>query len=109
MTIAEQIYTLVQSLPQDKASQVLTFAESIRGDLGRSQSGHAIDELPWVDFVYSLAGAWGDQGLGCEGKVVDAGRSDNEFDAGTIGTKSVAVGVDGVGEILDNIIFNLNF
>ncbi len=60
MTIAEQIYTLVQSLPQDKASQVLTFAESIRGELRRSQSGHAIDELPWAEFVYSLAGAWGD-------------------------------------------------
>jgi len=60
MTIAEQIYTLVQSLPQDKASQVLSFAKSIRGELGNSRSGHAIDELPWAEFVYSLAGAWGD-------------------------------------------------
>ena len=60
MTIAEQIYTLVQSLPQDKASQVLMFAESIQGELGNSRSGHAIDELPWTEFVYSLAGAWGD-------------------------------------------------
>jgi hypothetical protein len=60
MTIAEQIYALVQSLPQDKASQVLMFAESIRGELGSTRSGHA-DELPRAEFVYSLAGAWSDE------------------------------------------------
>lgn len=58
MTIAEQIYTLVQSLPQDKASQVLMFAESMQSELG-SRSGH-VDERPWAEFVYSLAGAWSD-------------------------------------------------
>ena len=60
MTIAEQIYTLVQSLPQDKASQVLMFAESMQGELGSNRSDRA-DELSWAEFVYSLAGAWGDE------------------------------------------------
>lgn len=59
MTIAEQIYTLVQSLPQDKADQVLTFAKSIRGELGNSRSDHGIDEVPWTELVYSLAGGLG--------------------------------------------------
>lgn len=30
MTIAEQIYTLVKTLPQDDANEILTFAEFIR-------------------------------------------------------------------------------
>ena len=60
MTIAEQIYTLVQSLPHDRASQVLRFAESMQGELGDSRSGHTIDPRPWAEFVYSLAGAWDD-------------------------------------------------
>jgi hypothetical protein len=29
MTIAEQIYSLVKTLPQDQASEILTFAEYI--------------------------------------------------------------------------------
>ena len=58
MTIAEQIYTLVQSLPHDEASQVLRFAESMRGELGNSRPGHMIDQLPWAEFVHSLSGAW---------------------------------------------------
>ena len=60
MTIAEQIYTLVQSLPQDKANQVLRFAELMQGELGNSGSGHMIDQLPWAEFVHSLSGAWDD-------------------------------------------------
>lgn len=30
MTIAEQIYTLVKTLPQDEANEILTFAEYIK-------------------------------------------------------------------------------
>jgi hypothetical protein len=30
MTLAEQIYTIVKTLPPEQASQVLTFAEAIR-------------------------------------------------------------------------------
>jgi hypothetical protein len=48
MTIAEQIYALVKSLPPDQASEVLTFAFN------------AVDSMDWSELVYSLAGAWGE-------------------------------------------------
>ncbi|MCY7324194.1 MAG: hypothetical protein LH660_20930 [Phormidesmis sp. CAN_BIN36] len=38
MTIAEQIYTLVKDLPQEQASEVLTFAELIRTKLLNASS-----------------------------------------------------------------------
>jgi hypothetical protein len=61
MTIAEQIYALVKSLPQDQASEVLTFAEFIRArHLKDNQSIGAIDPVPWAELVYSLAGTWGE-------------------------------------------------
>jgi Protein of unknown function (DUF2281) len=61
MTIAEQIYTLVKSLPQDQASEVLTFVEALRvKHSDTKQSGSTVEEQPWAEFVYSLAGAWQD-------------------------------------------------
>jgi hypothetical protein len=60
MTIAEQIYALVKSLPQDQASEVLTFATSIHAKhLKDSQSFAEIDSMGWSELVYSLGGAWG--------------------------------------------------
>ncbi len=44
MKIAE-IYTLAQALAQEKASQVLTFAQSIRGELGSSRSAYLPERL----------------------------------------------------------------
>jgi hypothetical protein len=61
MTIAEQIYALVKTLPQDQADEILTFAQFIRAKhLNNSQTVKNIDELPWSELVYSLAGTWKD-------------------------------------------------
>ena len=58
MTIAEQIYTLVKTLPQEQASEILTFAESI----GRNRMVQPIEteepQAPWSEFIHSLAGSW---------------------------------------------------
>lgn len=70
MTIAEQIYKLVQNLPQDQASEVLTFTEFVcakhlnitslnsiksmdfKGSLERlynlTQDSPAIDPVAWI-------------------------------------------------------------
>lgn len=61
MTIAEQIYELVKSLPQDQASEILTFAESIRAKyLNANQPNSTVASVPWAELVYSLAGSWGE-------------------------------------------------
>jgi hypothetical protein len=61
MTIAEQIYALVKFLPQDQASEVLTFAEFIHAKhLKDNQSFSAVDSMDWSELVYSLTGAWGE-------------------------------------------------
>lgn len=61
MTIAEQIYAIAKTLPQDQADAILTFAEFIRAKhLNNSQTVKNLDELPWSEFVYSLAGTWKD-------------------------------------------------
>jgi hypothetical protein len=64
MTIAEQIYALVKSLPQDQASEVLTFATSIHDRHLKDNQSFAeisfteIDSTEWSELVYSLGGAW---------------------------------------------------
>ncbi|TVP62194.1 MAG: DUF2281 domain-containing protein [Nodularia sp. (in: Bacteria)] len=61
MTIAEQIYALVNSLPQDQAHEVLTFAEFIRAKyLKTNQPIDTVETVPWAELVYSLAGTWKD-------------------------------------------------
>lgn len=62
MTIAEQIYTLVKSLPQEQASKVLTFAEFIcfQHSLKNPLNNTVDTSLPWTELVDSLAGAWAD-------------------------------------------------
>lgn len=61
MTIADQIYELVKALPQEQASEILTFAEFIRA---KHQDGNApinsVASVPWVELVSSLAGTWGE-------------------------------------------------
>ncbi|MBD2312870.1 DUF2281 domain-containing protein [Desertifilum sp. FACHB-1129] len=61
MSIAEQVYELVKSLPQDQASEILAFAQQIRD---RSRSAESPDptvaSASWSALVYSLAGSWGD-------------------------------------------------
>jgi hypothetical protein len=58
MTIAEQIYAIVKTLPPDQASEILAFAEFIR-----SKYSTPIDEsaISWADLVNSLAGAWAEE------------------------------------------------
>ncbi|MFM7364587.1 MAG: DUF2281 domain-containing protein [Cuspidothrix sp.] len=61
MTIAEQIYAIAQTLPQDQADEILTFAEFIRAKhLNANQTVKNLDQLPWSELVYSLAGTWKD-------------------------------------------------
>ncbi len=60
MTVIEQIYAIVKTLPQNQASEILTFAKSIRAKyLNGNQSTDTVDVLtPWTELVYSLAGTW---------------------------------------------------
>ena len=60
MTIAEQIYAIVKALPQDQASEILTFAEFIHAKhLNANQPSGTVDSLmPWTELVNSLAGSW---------------------------------------------------
>jgi hypothetical protein len=60
MTVIEQIYAIVKTLPQDQASEILTFAEFIRAKyLNAHQSTDTVDSLTsWQELVYSLAGTW---------------------------------------------------
>jgi hypothetical protein len=62
MTIAEQIYSLVKTLPQDQAGEILTFAEYIcTKNLVANQPIHTEEvQAPWGELVSSLAGAWAD-------------------------------------------------
>jgi hypothetical protein len=62
MTIADQIYTLVKTLPQDEANEILTFAEFIRSKRENSVQPTNPEEpqIPWPELVRSLAGAWAD-------------------------------------------------
>jgi hypothetical protein len=62
MTIADQIYSIVNTLPQEQASKILNFAEIIR-------TSHLITDRPipeqtdltaWQGLVYALAGSWGE-------------------------------------------------
>jgi hypothetical protein len=60
MTIIEQIYAIVKTLPENQASEILTLAEFIRAKyLNENQSTDTVDSLtPWTEWVYSLAGTW---------------------------------------------------
>jgi hypothetical protein len=60
MTVIEQIYAIVKSLPQNQASEILTFAEFVRAKyLNANQSTDTLDSVtPWTEVVYSLAGVW---------------------------------------------------
>lgn len=62
MTIAEQIYELVKSLPPDQANEILTFAESIRAKHLHPDSANigTAAAVPWAELVNSLAGTWGE-------------------------------------------------
>lgn len=60
MTIAEQIYAIVKTLPAYQASEILTFAKFIYAK--HSSANEPVDTvdspIPWAELVYSLAGAW---------------------------------------------------
>ncbi|MBD2570676.1 DUF2281 domain-containing protein [Anabaena lutea] len=61
MTIAEKIYELVKTLPQDKAEEILNFAEFICSkNLHSNQTINDSPNLSWEELVYSLAGSWKD-------------------------------------------------
>lgn len=62
MTVIEQIYEIVKTLPQNQASEILNFAQFIRAKyLNANQSTDTVDSLTsWQELVYYLAGAWAD-------------------------------------------------
>jgi hypothetical protein len=61
MSIAEQIYELVKSLPHNEANEVLNFAESVQAKhLNASKSTDTSAQDAWVELVESLAGSWGE-------------------------------------------------
>jgi hypothetical protein len=61
MTIIEQIYEIVKSLPQEQANEILNFAESIQKQhLNANQSNATLNtSTSWEELVYCLSGAWG--------------------------------------------------
>lgn len=61
MTVAEQIYELVRALPEEKAAEVLTFAESIRAKQTSEKSAAADQMSDWHRFLDSIDPAdWDD-------------------------------------------------
>jgi hypothetical protein len=80
MTIAEQIYSLVKTLPQDQASEILTFTEYIcTKNLAVDQPTDTEEaQVPWGELVSSLAGSWADDFPGGDdlGSVETAGDAD---------------------------------
>ena len=60
MTIAEQIYALVKSLPPDQASEILNFAEFIHAKHLSANQPSTATSIPWAELVDSLAGTWGE-------------------------------------------------
>ncbi|WP_293124655.1 DUF2281 domain-containing protein [Microcoleus sp. bin38.metabat.b11b12b14.051] len=60
MTVIEQIYAIVKTLPQNQASEILAFAEFIRAKyLNAHKSTDTVDSLTsWQELVYALGGTW---------------------------------------------------
>jgi len=76
MTIADQIYTIVQTLPQDRAREVLAFAEFVRSkpSLVHSSTTAVDTSVPWIQLVHSLAGSWADNFPGLEDIRAEEGQ-----------------------------------
>ncbi|AVH73527.1 DUF2281 domain-containing protein [Nostoc sp. 'Lobaria pulmonaria (5183) cyanobiont'] len=73
--IAEQIYALVKSLPQEQAREVLSFAEFIRNkNLNDNQPIDTADSVSWAELVYSLAGTWKEDFLSLEDIRAEMGQ-----------------------------------
>ncbi|MDB9460043.1 DUF2281 domain-containing protein, partial [Dolichospermum circinale CS-545/17] len=54
MTIADQIYALVKTLPPAQAEEILNFAEFIRNKhLNTNQNINNSQNLSWEELVYS--------------------------------------------------------
>lgn len=65
MTVAEQIYELVQDLSEEQASKVLTFAKSVHSEdesAGETSDPEPseTDDVSWHELLKSLSGAWKD-------------------------------------------------
>jgi hypothetical protein len=62
MTVAEQIYTVVQSLSDEQASEVLSFAQQLKQCDTRSETPEEKEQrlARWREKVYALAGAFPD-------------------------------------------------
>ncbi len=63
MTILEEIYAIVKSLPQEQAREILTFAEFIQTQHQNADNAIATldNSTPWEELVYSLAGTWAEE------------------------------------------------
>ena len=65
MTVAEQIYEIVQGLSEKRASEVLTFAKFVFSqehpvpERPLESEPLEADSMTWAELVDSLAGSWG--------------------------------------------------
>jgi hypothetical protein len=59
MAIPEQVYTIVKTLPEEQASEILAFAEFIRAKHLNIEPPSTTDTtISWPSLVESLAGTW---------------------------------------------------
>jgi hypothetical protein len=62
MTITERISTIIETLPQDQASEILTFVEFVRDKhLKANPFSKSLDDSKnWIELVNALSGTWAD-------------------------------------------------
>jgi hypothetical protein len=62
MTIVEKISTIIEMLPQDQASEILTFVEFVRDKHLKAifLTKSSDDSKNWIELVNALSGAWAD-------------------------------------------------
>ena len=59
MTVADKIYALVQDLPAEKASEVLTFVETLREQSQPSKVSESdAEDASWKKLLASISGTW---------------------------------------------------
>jgi hypothetical protein len=76
MTITERISTIIESLPQDQANEILTFVEFVRDKHLKANplNKSAGDAKNWIELVNSLSGAWADDFPTLESIRAEAGQ-----------------------------------
>jgi hypothetical protein len=76
MTITERISTIIETLPQDQASEILTFVEFVRDKHLKANplNKSAGEPKDWIDLVNALSGAWAEDFPTLESIRAEAGQ-----------------------------------